>query len=230
MVIDTGWVAVNNGNVSYVDIPNGQIQSIQVRWRGKRKTEYSYTTTSASDSGSTSNSDSKSGTLTPGSPGGSWSLYQVGGSVSISMWDAAASVVGVTVPGKSRKSNYLASASSNSVSDSTSTPGGSTSVGWDISVELSGSFSASATAYWESSYYTYTQNPRITVGGQATQHTGTLGNNEESTWYSALGFVAGTNNAVTHSISGSAQADVQIRVVMSDTSGAHSGTAGLLMI
>lgn len=62
----------------------------------------------------------------------------------------------------------------------------------------------------ETRYHRLTQNPQVAVGGITTSHSGTLNDGAESSWYNLTGLVAGQNNEVTHGISGSLRADVEI--------------------
>ena len=212
-VLDTGWVYISsNGQKTQVVVPEGKVISARVRWKGRQRTVTNTTTTSDSDSGS-GGSTFNSKSMIPSSPGGGWSLTRVSCAASMSgassgSWDVACNAGGT-----------------GSANSGTGTSGSHTHTNWSpgyTNSSANGNFhginitgwSASATAYWESSTTYQTQNPKITVNGKETSFTGTLNHGVESAWYDcpADSFLPGVSNEVTHNIAGSNRADVQIEV------------------
>ena len=204
--VDTGYVAVNSGETTYVNLPAGTILSAQVRWKGWSKTESSGSTTSASGSES-----STGGSPSLSAPTGAGTLNWVSGSVSFS--SATDSAWNITVTPGGASPSYISGTGTSGGHSATTFSPSSASASFSFSKPVGGAnWSYSVTASWVTSTTTYTNNPKITVGGQATQHTGTLNDGVESSYVSANGFTAGSNNAVAHNISSSARAYVQIIV------------------
>ena len=211
VTVDAGYVEVANGSTTYINVPAGTILSAKVRWRGAQLTSTSteFTVAYASNPSATSFSSSLSA---PSLTGGS--LRSVGASCSVSAGVSGNWSVSATPAGGSTYSNS-GTGTGGDAGGINYNPGGSGasfSGSFSSSPPSNASFNYSVSASWDVTTTTQTSNPRITVGGQATQHTGTLNNNVESAWYDANGFTAGSNNAVSHNISGSAKAYVQIVV------------------
>ena len=211
VTVDGGYVEVANGSTTYINVPAGTILTAKVRWRGLQATSTSTEFTVAY--GSNPSATSFSGSLSaPPYAGGS--LRSVGASCSVSAgvsgnWSVSATPAGGSTysnsgtgtGGEAGGINYNPGSTSASFSGSfSSTP------------PSNASFSYSTSASWDVTTTTQTSNPQITVAAQATAHSGTLNNNIESGWYDVSGFAADTNNAVTHAVSGSAKAYVQIVV------------------
>jgi len=220
MVYDSGWVEVDSGQTTQIVVPAGDILWARVRWKGISVEDTD--SDSNTETGSGSGGASKGGTVViPSKPSG-WTWDRVRAYTSVSASVSGSWEVGAVVEAPEQTSS--GTGTSGSVSDTDYGTPSVSGTSHSATHEQAFSYTFRATGYWTDDVDTL--NPKVTIGGVATQLTDTLNDAEESAWVDLTGVANGTNN-VLHTISGSATAYVQIQVEYG--AGAHSGTAGLLI-
>ena len=208
--IDTGWVAVQSGNVTQINLPGGRIVSAKVRWRGKRRTVESSDHATASASGAMAGGNIKSQNLNAPTVPSGWDFSRQEARSTVY---AGASGSYTCLAQISPEQQYLSGTGTGATAVAMQSDSFKSQSGHSVYHAQNYSWAFEVTTYYSKTTVYQTTSPRITINGQVTSGPSSLLDGVVSNWYDISGLVPGTIHQVLHTITGSNQADVQIEIV-----------------
>jgi hypothetical protein len=218
--ISTGLVTKSNNTTTSIDLRSyTSVDSARIRWVGRNKTVNGSKSSSGSNSGI---SPVSAVALLPEMP-----LGNTFSSLGISMtilnlfpYEIVSAVPRLTTPSGTvytGSSRNIAGDGSTSFSQTSYNSADSNGSGAGAEIVSPSGAGVAVSLSLTLNYYSVlaTQSPNTVCGGQSTSYSGTIQDGQSSGWITLNGLVAGQINTITHSINGSALADIEIEYTVS---------------